>query len=400
MDNYSIKPITISKGKIVYSNSSAAIMQIIMSFLTFFTLLTPRDALGFKKLFLGVALVFSIGAIIRGLQKNKGILVFAIILPIMMYLLSTIDTGSPTLALSYLYPFAYLLLIFPIVDWNIDVKKIALQVGNIMAAIILLSCALDFIGALNIYNNPLLAWLNTNGEAKISKSIYAMFKYVLFFNASPILYFNLTNYIKENKKGYMVLSFAALLFTGTRANIYLGAALLMFGMLFLSKKLGTKIIIVIGALLVVAFFGAELLDRYHILAFAKSSGDLSRVGGFGSIIDTLNSHKSYWLTGMGFGSTYYNAGKMQIVETSELSYLEFIREIGLPFSIIVFGYLLYPLLKLRKIDGFLLTAFGAYLVAGIFEPFIFTSTGFFVVMMVYAEIMKNKKYKKNIIRGL
>lgn len=391
MDNNTAKPISINDGKITFSSVNAGIMQIIMVLLTVFTLLTPRDALGFKKLFLGLALVFGIGAIIKGFRRSKSLLFFALILPIMMYILSTINTGSPSLALNYLYPFVYLYLIFPIVDWNIDIRRIALHVGNIMAAIILLSCLLDFLGVLNIYNNPLLVWLNTNGEAKISKSMYAMFRYVLFFNASPILFFNLTHYIKENKKLYMVLSFVALLFTGTRANIYLGAALLIFGMLFLSKKLGTKVLIIIGGVLTVAFFGAELLDRYHILAFAKSSGDLSRVGGLGSILDVMNSHKSYWFTGMGFGSTYYNAGKFRVVETSELSYLEFIREIGLPFSIITFGYLIYPLFKLRKIDGFLLAAFGAYLAAGIFEPFIFTSTGFFVIMMVYVEIVRNRK---------
>ena len=218
MDNDSKKTISINCGKIVFSNTNAAIMQMIIVLLAFFTLLTPKDEMGFKKLFLGLALVFGIGPIIRGLRKSIILIIFALVLPIMMYIISTINTESPSLAISYLYPFAYLFLVFPIIRWNIDVYKIAIRVGDIMVAIILVSCFLDYIGVMNIYSNPLLMWMDKNGEAQISASIYAMFWYVLFFNSSPILFFNLTHYIKENNKICMLLSFVAILFTGTRSS--------------------------------------------------------------------------------------------------------------------------------------------------------------------------------------
>ncbi len=387
MDNKSIRPVRrIGKLRFAISSTNAAIMQILIVLLTFFTLLTPRDTLGLKKIFLALALLWGIGSIINGLKKNKVILCFSLAVPVLMYILSSIDTGSVTKAFSYLYPFVYLLLVFPIVDWNIDIEKICLYVGNIMAIIIILSCILDFVGILDIYVNPLLSWLNINDEAKISKSMYAMFRYVLFFKASPILFYNLTHYIKKNNKFYIALSFIALLFTGTRANIYLGAALLVYAMLFYTKKTTAKVSIIVVAIAVVVLFGGELLVRYQLLAFAKSDGDISRAGGFGSIIAVMNSHKSYWFTGMGFGSTYFNAGKHAFVETSELSYLEFVREIGIPFSAIVFGFLLYPLIKVYKNEKFAFVFYTAYLVAGIFEPFIFTSTGFFVVMLMYCKM--------------
>ena len=94
MENGVAKPIKKGQGKIVISNANTAIMQVLMVLLTFFTLMTPRDTLGFKKIFLGFALAFGIGPIIKGLGKNKKILVFAVVLPIFMYVVSTIDTGS------------------------------------------------------------------------------------------------------------------------------------------------------------------------------------------------------------------------------------------------------------------------------------------------------------------
>lgn len=385
MDSESTNPIRIYNGRIIVSSVNAAVMEVLIIMLVFFTLLTPRDALGVKKALLFISLAFGIRPIIEGLGKNKKILVFAIVLPAIMYIVSTINTGSPMSAFSYLYPFVYLLLIFPIIEWKIDIKKIAICVGNIMAFIILMSCLFDFIGVMSIYSNPLLSWLNNNGEAKISKSVNAMFRYVLFFNASPILFFNLTHYIKENKKIYSALILVALLFTGTRANIYLGAALVVFAMLVLSKSKTSKAIVIITAVLITIIFGAELVERYHTLAFAKAAGDLTRTEGFTSIINALNSRNYFWFTGMGFGSSYYNAGRHDLLQTSELSFLEFIREIGLPLSLCVFCFQLYPLIKSLKWDKYVFAAYGAYLFAGVFEPFIFTSTGFLIVLIMYVE---------------
>lgn len=393
MEDEYVRPIKIGHGKIAISSVNAAIMQILMILLTFFTLMTPRDVLGFKKVFLGLALLFGMSPIINGLGKNRKILMFAVVLPIIMYIMSTIVTGAPTQAVSYLYPFLYLLLIFPILKWDLNIEKMVLSVGNIMALFIIASCLLDYVGIMNIYSNPILTWLDTNGEAKISKSVYAMFRYVLFFNASPILFFNLMHHIKMNNRLYIVLTFVALLFTGTRANIYLGTAMLVSGMLALSKKFTPKVLIVTATLVVVYLFGSELLEKYELLANVKSAGDLTRVYGLSSILDAMNHNKLYWLTGMGFGTAYYNAGRLGMAVTSELSYFEFVREIGIPLSLLVIGYLIYPLYQLFKNNKFTFVAYGAYLVAGIVEPFIFTSTGFFVVMMVYAVVML-ERYKR------
>ena len=152
---------------------------------------------------------------------------------------------------------------------------------------------------------------------------------------------------------------------------------------------------IIGILIVAGFFGGVLFERYLIFELAKSSVDLSQLGTFTSILHAMNSDKSYWLTGMGFGSTFYDSGKLLFVDISDFSYLEFIREIGLPLSTVVFCFLLYPLLKLTSIDKFLFDSYLAYLFVGVFEPFIFTSTGCFVIMMVYAEVVKHSNVRRN-----
>ena len=393
--NHVESPIQLNNGKVIINNSYAGIVEVVMVLLSFFTIMTPRDALGLKKIFLGLALLLGLFSIIKGVGKNGKLLFFSTVLPIIMYCVSVLDTGSATSAISYLYPFVYLLLLFPVLEYNINVRNIALSVGNMMIFIILASCILDAVGILSVYNNPLLSWLNSNGEAQISKSGYAMFRYVLFFKASPILFFNLTHYIKEKMELYAVLTFVALLFTGTRANIYLAAALLVVGLLFMNNNSILKVVTILAIVLVILFFGVELINRYHLITFAKAKGDTIRSAGFSSIIEVMNSHKSYWLTGMGFGSTYYNAGRLTMVETSELSYLEFIREIGIPLSLIEFYFLVTPLIKLKSIDIYFLLAYGAFLAAGIVDPFVFTSTGMFIIMMAYSEMYKAGNCRPN-----
>lgn len=381
--------------KISLRNTTDFKLLVLISLVTFFTILTPRDVMGFKKMLLGLTLLMGFQSIINGLRNNIGILIFSIVLPALMYIVSTASTGSPTVAIKFLYPFAYILLVFPIVRYNIDILNITRNVCDIVALIIIVSCLLDYFNIVNVYENPLLILLNNNGDATTSISDYAMFRYELFLNSSSIMFFSLTYYIKHNDKIRTLFIFIALLLTGTRANIYIGTILLVFSMLVLSGKISIKASIIIGILIVAGFFGGVLFERYLIFELAKSSVDLSQLGTFTSILHAMDSDKSYWLTGMGFGSTFYDSGKLLFVDISDFSYLEFIREIGLPLSTVVFCFLLYPLLKLISIDKFLFASYLAYLFVGVFEPFIFTSTGCFVIMMVYAEVVKHSNVRRN-----
>lgn len=395
MSNEAIKPIIRRTAitKLSIRSLDAVLMFSLVVFLTFFTILTPRDMLGLKKFFLGLTLLFNFGTIICGVKRNPAIFYFAIVLPTLMFFLTSLVSGLWVEAISYLYPFVYVLLVFPILKFDINIEKITLYVGKIMAIVIVLSCFLDLFSIMDIYSNPLLIWLNSNGEAKISKSAYAMFYYVIFFNASPILFFNLVHYIQKKSKLNIALIFMALLFTGTRINIILGTAILIYAILFYTNKATFKIVFLLAIIFTVLFFGNDILFRINQLFEVKSGGDSVRLGTITSIINALNSEKLYWLTGMGFGSTYYNVGRFAYVATSELSYLEFVREIGILFSVVVFSFLLYPLIKLYRKDKFSFLFYASYLFAGAFEPFIFTSTGFFVIMLMYTKLYRIREAK-------
>lgn len=360
--------------------------------MTFFTLLTPADTLGLKKVFLGVVLLVSVphafNAVLNGGSNNARLIILGAIFPLIMCFCSGLKTHSFIISFPFLYPFLYILLVFAIVNYNIPIERMMLLIGDLMALVIVVSAVIDNIGILDIYANPLLVWLNTNEEAMISKSENAMFTYVIFLKASPILFYNLVQYIKKECKLHAAFIFTALLFSGTRANIFLGSGLLIYSMLVHPKK-SLKILVIALTIGIFMIFGAVLVEKVNTIFNVKKGGDLVRSISRTSIFDAINSHKMNWVIGSGFGSEYYNLARNDYVNTSELSYLEFLREGGLFFSLVMLVFLIYPIIKVWKFDKFSTAFYCAYLIAGITEPFIFTSTGMFVLMVMYSKFVKN-----------
>lgn len=363
-----------------------ALNNVLFWLLTFFTLLTPADSLGLKKITLAVLLILNVQEIIRGIGKNKFYFFFFVFLPLLTFVISVSAGGGIIDSVTALYTFLYLWLIFPAMDQEVDLKKMLLVVGNIMTAIIFISGILDALHILSVGTNPLLQWLATNGEAQISVSSYAMFHYVLFLNASPILLFNLIFYLNEKRYVLSIIVFISVLWTGTRANIFTAAVVVIMYVILYEEN---KIIKVFSLTLIIGVFVAKSYDikeKIELINWAKNSGDQIRNESISSILYALCANKIRWLIGMGFGTTYYSTGRIKMVTTSEMSYFEYVRTCGVPISIFTFYLFIKPLLSMWRKKDWIFAFYIAYLVQGIFEPFIFTSTGFFVLMAMYVFI--------------
>ena len=59
--------------------------------------------------------------------------------------------------------------------------------------------------------------------------------YRIFFKASPLLVLLLDDSITKNKKSWIVIAFAALWFSGTRANVFSALIILFFRYVFFSS---------------------------------------------------------------------------------------------------------------------------------------------------------------------
>lgn len=355
--------------------------------LIFFTLLTPADSFGLKKIFLFFTLLFNAEIIMAKITYRKyfSILVLSIVVQIFTYLTSVAITGNPFAPINCIYPYIYILLAIPAVEKNIDIIEMVLFTGAVMCFITLISVCLDFFGIMSIYANPVLMRLKYGNEAQISSSSFAMFRYVIFLKASPILYLCMVVHLKKKQYIMCFIELITLLFSGTRANIVLGLFIIVATLLAITKKKSHKVIIMVMICIVAVIVGPFFYEKLMIINEAKSKGDATRVGTLESVIRVMNEHKYYYIIGMGYGSEYYSTGRNAMVSTSELSYLELIREVGAVFASIIVYYLVLPIFKLyssKKHEAIFLIA---YLTAAIFEPFIFTSTGMLVIMIMYYE---------------
>ena len=152
---------------------------------------------------------------------------------------------------------------------------------------------------------------------------------------------------------------------------------------------------------IVAVGAGFMYERIQIINLAKSSGDAVRSRIAPSILEALNSDWMYWVFGMGHGSQYYSYGREAIVTTSELSYYEMIRTVGILGTIPFLVFLFLPVKRIFFSDKrWLLLPYGAILVESIIDPFLHTSTSFVMYILVYYTYYKlkneNNYYKREL----
>ncbi len=355
------------------------------------TFLMPRDSLGLKKILLLVTVVFNINIIVYEYKRNVGLFLISVVLPFFLFVISAIQIGKIFLPLTYIYFFAYFPLAFVIAKYDIDIKSIFMVVINVMTFIILVSALLDICGVMSIYNNPLLQWLNDAGEAQVSASPYAIAKYVIFLKASPVMIYGILVYLEKKRYILAGLVFVAVLFTGTRANIYLAILVTVVYVFMYEPNVKLRVLLGLVCIALVLRFGATFYDKVQMINWAKAEGDEIRFLAIESIFNSMNNSKESYLIGMGYGSKYYSLGRKGYIENSELTYLELVREVGIPSAIAFIVFVVAPLFKLYRKHKIEFLFWGAYLVESVVEPFLFTSTGFCVFMMVISVIFKEKK---------
>ncbi|MDT2634764.1 O-antigen ligase family protein [Enterococcus dongliensis] len=358
----------------------------------FFALLTPADYFGFKLVSFVAIMFFNIDIILDFISKKKNFyfFFFTIIFPFCLFIFSVIRTYNFIETIKYLYIFTYIFLIPICEERKIDYTKMFMIIVNFLSVIIVASSVLDKIGIIPIAANPLLMFLNDTGEAQISVSPYAMFHYVLFLNASPLILISFSYFLFNKKIFLSVLNFLALIFSGTRANIYLGLIALLIFIFFEGSIKLLKPFLIALVVLIVFLFSGTFIEKVATINWAKNTGDQIRSLNAQSILDTLNKNPSNYLWGTGIRTYYFSLGRNDFINDSELTYLELLRQTGLIGLIPLLIFLLRPLIAFIKNGKYfwLVTGYSLYLMKCIIDPFLFTSTGFLLITLVYFEFRK------------
>lgn len=333
-----------------------------------------------------------------GVPNYKPVLLMGLVYPILIMMQSIALTGNIRSSISGAYSPVILILLIPIVEYNLDYKKQVLFLLKIMAISVLLIVIADAIGALNVNGSNIVRnSFYTFGMGIMGKSKAYSSYYKIFFKASPLLVLLLDDSISKQDYKWIIISFSALWLTGTRANVFSALIILFFryGIWNDSKKLSRYLIG--AAILAISLFNVRQI--YDIIVNQMNTSgalasDLVRQGELMAYKEML-SHPIKLIFGSGFGSSFYNYGRNSSVYTSELSYLELIRCIGLIFAIPFFIFIFNPIFS-RKVKMDYKLSFICYLLIAATNPLLFSSTAMIMYMFLYEDMIKVIDYDGNL----
>lgn len=371
--------------------------NILLTLLVWSIALFAYDKYNIKTALLCIVLLYNIETIIRHIinyRKNRIVFTFAIIFPILLCFLSVVINGRGLVkSVSGVYVCIYLLLVFILEDSDFDICKALNQIMTFLAFLLIIIGLLDFTGIVDLYSNGLCTIIKNLNEGAFYKNSNAIFYYVLFIKTSPLLIFNFIYTLVFKKYIQAVITVIALIWSGTRANIYITAVMLIIYLLFIIKSNVKKYLFSLVSILLCYIGYNNTVDRIEIINNAKSKGDEVRRLIVPSIINTLNEKKARWFVGMGNGSTYYSIGRGFMVDGEEIAYLEFLRLHGLIGVAFLLVFLLLPIKKIFFSDyRWVLLPYFSFLAISVVDPFLFTSTSFIVYVIVY-DIFVNKLSK-------
>ncbi len=383
-------------GKFNMKIRKADIMGALIFGFLFICIFFPGDPYNVKLVFFFLACILGIRIFIFQMRKGRYgyVLIMGIFYPIAIASCSFILTGGASEAISGAYPAALLLLVILVREYGIPYEKYMMLLLQVMAAATIMIVVLDFIGLISVNGSSFLRdSFYRYGMGLMGKSpAYAAY-YKVFFKASPLLLVLLPYCFEKNKFFMAGVTFVALVFSGTRANIFVAAIIFLFGCFnawsenkdYYKWKLSFGILILAGLAGCLPFI-FELVLKMMSTAGAVSS-DAVRAGQYASFMFVF-SDSIKLICGMGFGSEFYDMGRMAYSAASEISYFDLLRKIGLIWFVPFLFFIIRPFFW--KIGIHLKAAYMGYLLAATTNPLLYSSTAYVLYIYLYTHERKQK----------
>lgn len=379
--------------------NSKRLVTIFITLLLVICVFFPGDTLNLNVVFWGGACIFGLNAFVASIKKGKYsyIILMGTFYPLLLMVWSSIITGKISASISEAYCPVYILLVVLIGYYEIDYEKILIIMLKLLAILTVSILLFDFVGLIDVNSGFINSFVYKYDMGIMGKSpMYANY-YKIFFKASPLLVL-LFPYCMKRKQFFMVgMAFFALVISGTRANMLVGAILLLMGIISIWRENKKNQIIIIGVILLLflAIFPQIIVMLEDIMnATGSVSSDTVRIGQVRSFFDVLSNPQNLIL-GQGFGSEFWDAGRMMYTSSSEISYLDLLRKIGLIWFI-PFAYFILKPFKF-KIDIYIKLTYCGYLMIALTNPLLFSTTAFVMYIYLYAKQYQifNKCYEND-----
>lgn len=388
MSETNILRIESTPKRLIYSLSVCLFFIFIL-----FALLMPNDTFNIKKIAFSILFIINIFSIIGEMSTSKyyAVSFHMVIFPILLLLFSLLAGGSLYSTVSNIYVCFYAGLILIAVKRKNNFENLLLFALKIIAIIIIFSAILDFAGYLDIYNNKLLMNLSLSQDAMIGKSASYWSYYVIFLKASPLLLILLGYALKNKKFVLVVFTFTAMFLSGTRANYFAAIIIILFYIFSTNNKYLKIASIIVGLFILVIFF-SKFIEYFKTMFISKQVSDNNRIQDYKSIISLFQNHPLTLFIGTGFGDTAAIANYGFTTGTSELSYLDLLRKMGILGLIPFMYFILKPIKTLiqNSETKLLVVTYIIYLMVAATNPLLFSSTAYIYYVYIYIKYYQFK----------
>ena len=340
--------------------------------------------------------VLSVCAVIsRPVRIFAPILVFSIFL--YGFLLGWVNGADPELARQTLPASTSLFLIYVIYAFKVDMEFTVKAVGALFALVMCMFSLALMLAQDSEFTKILLDFYIDNELGFYGvRDFGGLRMFMLHHRSSPFLLVPLSIFFLDFLKArkalslcFVVVILAAIVCSASRALMVM-AVFALFVLFFYQRKLPMRLLLLAIAIPALAFTLNYLIFRTSMFNSNELSNSI-KIGHFLSFLDVAD-----WkmlLFGNGLGSYFYTQVYGRYVSQTEITWLDSVRYVGIPLSLVLFTVFLFPRSRYvpeKTMASSRLIMF-MYLLMSLSNPVLFNSFGFFVILWYWSAVMKDQK---------
>lgn len=373
---------------------TSRIIRWLLFFYCLSTVLVPIFVLN-KLFFIPLFLMAVYVLLARPLRTIAPIIVVSIFL--YGFLLGLIGDTDADFSRQMLLGAVSLFLIYTIAEFRVDMGEIVKSVGAIFA---LIMCTFSFILMVepgSFLAVALLDFYNANELGYYGlRNFGGLEMFMLHHRSSPFMLLPLSLFFIDFLKSkrlhslfFMIVIMVAIVSSASRGLMVMGM-ISMFVLYFYNQSWAVRLLVLSALVPAVSLVVGYLVAETSVFSSDEASNSI-KIGHFLSFLNVVDWKMLVF--GNGLGSFFYTEGYQRLVSQTEITWMDSIRYVGLPLSILLFSILLFPTRRyVPSVQGSSsrLIIF-MYLIMSLSNPVLFNSFGFLVILWYWSVVIKNQE---------
>ncbi|ATN13373.1 hypothetical protein CRN80_28840 [Pseudomonas sp. FDAARGOS_380] len=290
-----------------------------------------------------------------------------------------------------------LFLIYSVVEFRVNVGTIVKAVGAIFALIMCAFSSVLMAEPGSSLSGALLDFYNVNELGYYGlRSFGGLDMFMLHHRSSPFLLLPLSLFFLDFLQikrlwslFFVAVILMAVIWSASRGLIVM-AAVSMLILYFYNKSWSARLLMLCILVPVIILGMGYLLTETSMFSSDEQSNNIK----IGHILSFLSVADWKMLVfGNGLGSYYYTEGYGELAAQTEITWMDSIRYVGLPLSLLLFYVLLFPnrrYIASAQSSSSRLIIF-MYLLMSLSNPILFNSFGFLVILWYWSVVIKNQE---------